>query len=46
MTSFTTKVMETLINQGNFDELFCRHLEYGINPLLSVVLTAFLDYEK
>ena len=46
MTNFTTEIMETLINKGDLDDLFCRHLELAINSLLQAELTAFLDYEK
>lgn len=46
MTNFTTEIMETLINKGDLDDLFCRHLELAINTLLQAELTAFLDYEK
>lgn len=46
MTHFTTEIMETLINKGDLDDLFCRHLELAINSLLQAELTAFLDYEK
>ena len=38
--------METLINEGDLDDLFRRHLELSINTLLQAELTAFLDYEK
>lgn len=38
--------METLINKGDLDDLFRRHLELAINTLLQAELTAFLDYEK
>ncbi|WP_220725712.1 IS256 family transposase, partial [Enterococcus lactis] len=43
---FTTEIMETLINKGDLDDLFRRHLELAINTLLQAELTAFLDYEK
>lgn len=46
MTNFTTEIMETLINKGDLDDLFRRHLELAINTLLKAELTAFLDYEK
>ena len=46
MTNFTTEIIETLINKGDLDELFRRHLELAINTLLQAELTAFLDYEK
>ena len=46
MTNFTTENMETLINKGDLDDLFRRHLELAINTLLQAELTAFLDYEK
>ena len=46
MTNFTTEIMETLINKGDLDDLFRRHLELAINTLLQAELTAFLDYEK
>jgi transposase-like protein len=46
MTHFTTEIMETLINKGDLDDLFRRHLELAINSLLQAELTAFLDYEK
>ncbi|MFC4696601.1 IS256 family transposase [Enterococcus aquimarinus] len=46
MTNFTTEIMETLINKGDLDDLFRRHLELPINTLLQAELTAFLDYEK
>lgn len=46
MTNFTTKIMKTLINKGDLDDLFRRHLELAINTLLQAELTAFLDYEK
>ena len=46
MTNFTTEIMETLINKGDLDDLFRRHLEFAINSLLQAELTAFLDYEK
>lgn len=46
MTNFTTEIMETLINKGDLDDLFRRHLELSINTLLQAELTAFLDYEK
>ncbi|MFW7364843.1 IS256 family transposase, partial [Vagococcus fluvialis] len=45
-TNFTTEIMETLINKGDLDDLFRRHLELAINTLLQAELTAFLDYEK
>ncbi|WP_242542978.1 IS256 family transposase, partial [Vagococcus fluvialis] len=35
-----------LINKGDLDDLFRRHLELAINTLLQAELTAFLDYEK
>ncbi|HFU5934106.1 TPA: IS256 family transposase, partial [Enterococcus faecium] len=41
-----TEIMETLINKGDLDDLFRRHLELAINTLLQAELTAFLDYEK
>lgn len=46
MTNFTTEIMEILINKGDLDDLFRRHLELAINTLLQAELTAFLDYEK
>ncbi len=46
MTNFTTEIMETLINKGDLDDLFRRHLELAINTLLQAELTAFIDYEK
>ena len=46
MPSFTTEIMETLINKGDLDELFRCHLELAVNSLLQAELTAFLDYEK
>lgn len=46
MTNFTTEIMETLINKGDLDDLFRRHLELAINTLLQAELTAFLNYEK
>ncbi len=46
MTNFTTEIMETLINKGDLDDLFRRHLELAINALLQAELTVFLDYEK
>ena len=46
MTHITTEIMETLINKGDLDDLFRRHLELAINTLLQAELTAFLDYEK
>lgn len=46
MPHFTTEIMETLINKGDLDDLFRRHLELAINALLQAELTAFLDYEK
>ena len=46
MTNFTTEIIETLINKGDLDDLFRRHLELAINTLLQAELTAFLDYEK
>ncbi|MCU1849745.1 IS256 family transposase [Enterococcus faecium] len=46
MPNFTTKIMETLINKGDLDELFRCHLELAVNSLLQAELTAFLDYEK
>ncbi len=46
MINFTTEIMETLINKGDLDDLFRRHLELAINTLLQAELTAFLDYEK
>lgn len=46
MTHFTTEIMETLLNKGDLDELFRRHLELAVNSLLPAKLTAFLDYEK
>ena len=46
MTNFTTEIMETLINKGDLDDLFRRHLELAMNTLLQAELTAFLDYEK
>ncbi|WP_142956204.1 IS256 family transposase [Enterococcus durans] len=46
MTNFTTEIMETLINKGDLDDLFRRHLELAINTLLQAELTAFLDYDK
>ncbi|HAP8004387.1 IS256-like element ISEfa13 family transposase [Enterococcus faecium] len=38
--------MEILINKGDLDDLFRRHLELAINALLQAELTVFLDYEK
>ncbi|HAP7945302.1 TPA: IS256-like element ISEfa13 family transposase [Enterococcus faecium] len=35
-----------LINKGDLDDLFRRHLELAINALLQAELTVFLDYEK
>ena len=46
MPNFTTKIMETLINKGDLDDLFRHHLELAFNSLLQAELTAFLDYEK
>ena len=46
MTNSTTEIMETLINKGDLDDLFRRHLELAINTLLQAELTAFIDYEK
>ena len=46
MTNSTTEIMETLINKGDLDDLFRRHLELAINTLLQAELMAFLDYEK
>lgn len=46
MNDFTTEIMETLINKGDLDDLFRRHLELAINALLQAELTVFLDYEK
>ena len=46
MPNFTTEIIETLINKGDLDDLFRRHLELAINTLLQAELTAFLDYEK
>lgn len=46
MTHFTTEIMEILINKGDLDDLFRRHLEIAINSLLQAELTTFLDYEK
>lgn len=46
MNSFTTEIMEILINKGDLDNLFRRHLELAINSLLQAELAAFLDYEK
>ena len=46
MNDFTTEIMETLINKGDLDDLFRRHLELAINALLQDELTVFLDYEK
>lgn len=46
MTNFTTEIMETLLNKGDLDDLFRRHLELAINALLQAELTVFLDYEK
>lgn len=46
MTNFTTEIMETLINKGDLNDLFRRHLELAINTLLQAELTAFFDYEK
>ncbi|HFL7170931.1 TPA: IS256-like element ISEfa13 family transposase, partial [Enterococcus faecium] len=43
---FTTEIMEILINKGDLDDLFRRHLELAINALLQAELTVFLDYEK
>ncbi|HFJ6808016.1 TPA: IS256-like element ISEfa13 family transposase, partial [Enterococcus faecium] len=37
---------EILINKGDLDDLFRRHLELAINALLQAELTVFLDYEK
>lgn len=31
MAHFITEIMETLINKGGLDDLFCRHLELAIN---------------
>ena len=33
MTNFTTEIMETLINKGDLDDLFRRHLEFGMATL-------------
>ncbi|MDT6789798.1 IS256-like element ISEfa13 family transposase, partial [Enterococcus faecium] len=41
-----TEIMEILINKGDLDDLFRRHLELAINALLQAELTVFLDYEK
>lgn len=46
MINFTTEIMQTLLNKGDLDELFRKHLERAINSLLQAELTAFLDYEK
>ncbi|KAF1301835.1 IS256 family transposase [Enterococcus sp. JM9B] len=46
MTNFTTEIMETLLNKGDLDDLFRRHLELAISALLQAELTVFLDYEK
>lgn len=46
MSYFTTEIMETLINKGDLDELFRKHLERAVNSLLQAELTAFLNYEK
>ena len=46
MNDFTTEIMEILINKGDLDDLFRRHLELAINALLQAELTVFLDYEK
>ncbi|HFM5652761.1 TPA: IS256-like element ISEfa13 family transposase, partial [Enterococcus faecium] len=40
------EIMEILINKGDLDDLFRRHLELAINALLQAELTVFLDYEK
>jgi len=46
MSHFTTEITETLINKGDLNELFRKHLELAINSLLNAELTAFLDYDK
>ena len=46
MNDFTTEIMEIIINKGDLDDLFRRHLELAINALLQAELTVFLDYEK
>ncbi|MEB5880256.1 MULTISPECIES: IS256-like element ISEfa13 family transposase [Enterococcus] len=46
MNDFTTEIMEILINKGDLDDLFRRHLELAIKALLQAELTVFLDYEK
>lgn len=46
MSYFTTEIMETLINKGDLDELFRKHLKRAVNSLLQAKLTAFLNYEK
>lgn len=34
MTNFTTEIIEPLINNGDLDDIFRRHLELAINTLL------------
>ncbi|MDT6379514.1 IS256 family transposase [Enterococcus faecium] len=46
MNDFTTEIVQTLVNKGDLDDLFRRHLELAINALLQAELTVFLDYEK
>ncbi|EOK99147.1 hypothetical protein SIQ_00269 [Enterococcus faecium EnGen0155] len=46
MNDFTTKILKTLANKGDLNELFRVHLEKAVNTLLKTELTAFLDYEK
>lgn len=46
MNDFTSKLINTLIQNGNITELFRTHVEEAVNKLLLIELTEFLDYEK
>ncbi len=46
MNDFTSKLINTLIQNGNVTELFRVHVEDAVNKLLQIELTEFLDYEK
>lgn len=45
MNDFTTKILKTLANKGDLNELFRVHLEKAVNTLLKTELTAFLNYD-
>ncbi|HBZ10780.1 MAG TPA: IS256 family transposase [Bacillus bacterium] len=46
MNQFTTDIVEALVKKQDITEVFRSHLETAVNSLLTMELTAFLDYEK